>query len=471
LGTSQQPPGSALNLSMATAAIPPAALQTLARVMPDQQGPSNTSAGSESDFATLFANRREEQVDITRDPVAAVQRAAQAAWGSNPVVARQRIQVAAVEAYFRGKAQATWDAQASAVRSYRFFASSLRYDAFPATEDTLIAFAVWSAARVSVTSVRKYVGHVRAYHKTLMLPIGEASDMPRLQQVLEGLERAQTHSKDRRLRLPLTHDILSQMQAAKHAETAATAGHDVYSMANPTMSDAVYAVAFLGSLRPGEIGQSDHRSPPLQLKDWTVHTPSTATGIQFGTLHLAHRKNQQLGEHCDVVIGVTNSAICAVTAMEKYLKTRREAGEVLTELSLLFPTRMRDGSFRALSYELLTASLDKDLQRAGFPADQYNGHSFRIGAATSMGLHGVPDYWIEDLGSWAPGSKSMRGYLHLSPPEARARMTAFLTRPYTSDKPSVYGPWRMANTTVQQPMVGAAPEPSEPVASRPQVSG
>jgi hypothetical protein len=445
-------------------------LLTLAAVLPEQRADS-TLPSTHSDFATLFAARREEQVDITRDPVTAVQRAAEAAWGTNPAVARQRIQVAAVEAYFRGKAQATWDAQASAVRSYRFFASSLEYDPFPSTEDTLIAFAVWSAARVSVTSVRKYVGHVRAYHKTLMLPIGEASDMPRLQQVLEGLERSQVQSRDRRLRLPVTHDILSQMRAAKLAASASPMDSDVYSMSNPTLSDAVYAMAFLGSLRPGEIGQSDPRTSPLLIKNWTVHTPSTAAGIRFGTLHLAHRKNQQLGEHCDVVIGVTNSDICAVTAMDKYLNARRAAGEVLSDSSLLFPTRLKDGSFKALSYELLTESLNKDLQRAGFPADQYNGHSFRIGAATSMGLHGVPDYWIEDLGSWAPGSKAMRGYLHLSPPEARARMTAFLTRPYTSDKPSVYGPWRMANTTVQQPMVGAAPESSEPVASRPQLPG
>ena len=416
--------------SLQEPAISAAALMTLATVLPEHQSRSSSMdqqarpAGTEQveasdSFVTLLANRREEQVDLSRDPIAAVRVAAQKAWGSDAAIARQRIQAAAVEAYFRGRAQSTWEGQASAVRSYRYFATTLQYTAFPASEDTMVAFAVWSAARVSVGSVRKYVGHVRAYHKLLALPIGEAS------------------------------------------------------MTNPIFSDAVYAVAFLGSLRPGEIGQSDQREPPLLLKNWTVHTPVTAVGIRFGTLHLAHRKNQQLGDYCDVVMGITNSTICAVSAMETYQNARRAQGEVLEETSLLFPARMSDGTFRALSYDTLTATLNADLLRAGFPASQYNGHSFRIGAATSMGLHGVPDYWIEDLGSWAPGSKAMRGYLHLSPPEARARMTAFLTRPYTSEVPSVYGPWRMAQAPDQhaQPVVGSAPKPSEPVALRPQVSG
>jgi integrase len=270
------------------------------------------------------------------------------------------------------------------------------------------------------------------------------------------------------------------MRQSKHAshdqQTATSAAAGIHSMDNPVMSDAVYAMAFLGSLRPGEIGLANNQDQPLRCKDWTIHNPTTSVGIRFGTLRLHHRKNQQLGENCDVVIGITSSPICAVTAMEAYMAARQAAGEVVTPESYLFPVRESpSGALVPLSYGTLTKALDNDLLRAGFPANQYHGHSFRIGAATSMGLHGVPDYWIEDLGSWAPGSKAMRGYLHLSPPEARARMTAFLTRPYSSasgSMPAVYGPWQMAQASPQQSMANAAPEsqaysaPPEPVAER-----
>ena len=40
------------------------------------------------------------------------------------------------------------------------------------------------------------------------------------------------------------------------------------------------------------------------------------------------------------------------------------------------------------------------LQSLGFPAHQYAGHSFRIGAATSAALAGMEDSMIQTLGRW-----------------------------------------------------------------------
>jgi hypothetical protein len=328
------------------------------------------------------------------------------------------------------------DAQASAVRQYFFFADSLHYEAVPASEETLIAFAVWSAARVEVSTVRKYLSHVRSYHLLVAKALPAWEQMPMLNQVLTGLERMAVQSADRKLRLPITLSILVQMFSAKRQRFNALPLADrpsIYSMDHPVFSEAVECVAFLGAMRPGEVAVrvtgSGVVTTPLLFRHWSLVEPVGAP--RYACLSLPKRKTDQLGERCDLVIGLTgHSAVCAVSGMEKYFIARAEAGETLTDDSLLFPVCDKHGKLVPLSYDRLTASLAADLALVGYSAERYQGHSFRIGAATTMGMHGVPTYWIEELGQWAPGSRAMRGYIRLMEPQKRAEMTAWLTKPY-----------------------------------------
>lgn len=52
------------------------------------------------------------------------------------------------------------------------------------------------------------------------------------------------------------------------------------------------------------------------------------------------------------------------------------------------------------------------LQTLGLPQDDYAGHSFRIGAATSAALAGVEDSTIQTLGRWQ--SSAYLRYIRLS---------------------------------------------------------
>jgi hypothetical protein len=140
-------------------------------------------------------------------------------------------------------------------------------------------------------------------------------------------------------------------------------------------------------------------------------------------------------------MGPTGEWFCAHTLLGSWLDARRKEGEVITPDSYLFPIKNREGQLVPLTYDLMTKQLTTDLEAAGFSSAHYKGHSFRIGAATTMALNCVPDYWIEDLGNWARGSTAMRRYIHLSaaPEQDRAHITSYLGRQFGGNPDSGLG--------------------------------
>ena len=53
---------------------------------------------------------------------------------------------------------------------------------------------------------------------------------------------------------------------------------------------------------------------------------------------------------------------------------------------------------RVLTRERFVKELRAALKAGGFRADDYAGHSFRIGAETTVASHGMPDSLIKMLG-------------------------------------------------------------------------
>ena len=356
----------------------------------------------------------------------------QRTWGTDPVAARATMLALGAALYFRGRAQHTWDAQSSALRTFDYFCATYMFEVSPVTELTLVYFTVWSAARVSVGSIKKYVGHIRRRCEEEEIQMPKNDQMPRLRQIWDGLERVQAAVKGAFIRLPMTFNLCKKVYGIKqdaYDRNPKRSRIDLYSMDHPLMASAVGATMLCGALRPGEATVrrtgSGVTTRALQIKHLIQHE-------EYTTLKVPIRKTHQNGEDCDVVLGPTHDWFCAHTLLGKWLQARRDAGEVITGDSLLFPVRGRHGELVPLTYEGLTSHLTADLEAAGFSSAHYKGHSFRIGAATTMALNGVPDYWIEDLGNWARGSTAMRRYIHLSaaPEEDRARITSFLGRPF-----------------------------------------
>jgi hypothetical protein len=360
--------------------------------------------------------------------------------------ARELMQATAAALYFSGRRASTLGSQRSALRSWLYFADVFGHEAFPATENSLINFAVWSCTRIAPKSIGKYIDSIRSAHVDEGVEMPTSKQLPRLSRVMAGLEWIYLAHKGSRLRLPCTDQVLRRVVVAKAQAVEALPEADrpsVYSLQSPCFSAAVYSTAFCGGFRPSEISSrknvlKGYTSLPLRLKDVTFNFDEYG-GVLSVIIWLPHRKNDQAGVKSDVAIGRTGDVLVdCCTRLSEYLEERTAAGEELTGDSFLFPVSNTAGDgWHGLTYEELTASMHEDLLRAGFDADLYNGHSWRIGMATTLALNGVPEYIIKDMGGWSRSSSAFNVYIGRAPQEQRMAFSAFLSQPYSAAAPAV----------------------------------
>ena len=91
-----------------------------------------------------------------------------------------------------------------------------------------------------------------------------------------------------------------------------------------------------------------------------------------------------------VFVGRTDTILCPVAAVLAYLALRKPGEGPL----------FRFESGQALTRPCLVSAVRKALAEAGLTPEDYTGHSFRIGAATTAVACGVPVDMIMTLGSW-----------------------------------------------------------------------
>jgi hypothetical protein len=107
-------------------------------------------------------------------------------------------------------------------------------------------------------------------------------------------------------------------------------------------------------------------------------------------LHLKVSKCNQYGSGSDVVVGLTGSSLCPVTALIQYIDLRgSQSGPFFLDASDAVITKQR---FVTRIRELLNS--------IGLPQYQYAGHSFRIGAAMTAAAKWIEDSTIQTFGRW-----------------------------------------------------------------------
>ena len=220
----------------------------------------------------------------------------------------------------------------------------------------------------------------------LHIPAGAAdphiSSMPRLQQVLKGIKYQQAAKQLKgRSRLPITPAILMKLKSIW--------------LSNPSLDNimlwAAASLCFFGFLRSGEITvPSDQAFDPrahLTISDITVDSFKSPKMLK---VKIKASKTDPFREGIDIFIGTTNCELCPVTAVLAYIVKRPPGPGPLFKFT--------DG--RALTRALFVEKVRYALSLVGINADNYAGHSFRSGAATTAAKQGVGDATIKMLGRW-----------------------------------------------------------------------
>ena len=183
------------------------------------------------------------------------------------------------------------------------------------------------------------------------------------------------------MRLPITGPIMTCLYGSLMAS----------SRTDRQLIWAVASLAFFGFFRLGKLlveapDQYD-RTGHLSWGDVAVDNRTYPSMMK---VHLKRSKCDQFGRGVDVIVGRTDTPICPVTAVVSYIELRQD----------------RTGPFFITAQESpVTTSWFVQQVRAvlsslGLPQDEYAGHSFRIGTATSAALAGIEDSTIQTLGRW-----------------------------------------------------------------------
>ena len=315
----------------------------------------------------------------------------------------------AVQRYFEaGLAPATHRSYMAGTRRFQQFCTRYNIDTpFPVTEHRLCCFAAYLADDgLAPQSIKSYLSAVRNLQLSLGLPDPrEQSTLPLLRRVQAGIARCRVRKgTPRQVRLPITSHILARiserLRATSHPEQVVVR--------------AVAFSAFFGFFRLGEllpVTQAAYNpATSLSWGDVAVDSHASPRMIQF---HLRQSKCDQAGVGADVVVGVTGSDLCPVTAVLEFVRQRgSHPGQFFV-----------DSTGKPITKPWLVTTVRAILQDLGFPPSSYAGHSFRIGAATTAAMAGLEDSMVQTLGRWQ--SAAFRQYIR-TPKDRLAAVSVML---------------------------------------------
>ena len=294
-------------------------------------------------------------------------------------------QTAADQFFSKGLVQSTIKTYAAGVKRYTAYCARVGKAPLPTSEDLMSGFvATLAKENLSYASIRTYLSAIRYHQIACGCGDPHISQMSRLEYVLKGIRKDEAHNqvvRQVRVRQPLTPGILKRLfEVWKKLPIIRDA----------KMLWAATCLAFFGFLRVGEFtspsGTSFDKEIHLSLADVSVDC-SSAPSMLF--VRLKQSKTDQLRRGVTIVLGKSEQfPLCPLSAVLSYLVVRgKTAGPLFVWKSGLFLTR-----------ENFVAAVRRALEAAGLEASDFNGHSFRIGAATTAASRGMEDSMIKTLG-------------------------------------------------------------------------
>lgn len=284
-------------------------------------------------------------------------------------------------------AQSTQKTYKSALNRFSQFCSQHNVlSPFPVSESILCYFTSYLATQnLSPQTIKTYLAGIRHMQVSLGLPEPkEYSSLPRLRLVQAGIQR--THSQRTgapRIRLPITPAVLKKMQDWWSPQAN-----------NPdiVMLWAASTLCFFGFFRAGEITvPSQAAYNQARHLSWGDVSADDLKNPSMLKVNLKYSKTDQLGKGVDIYVGRTGCPLCPVAAVLAYMAIRgNEQGPFF-----------KFNNSQPLTKPKFIHHVRLALQNTGLPYNDFAGHSFRIGAATTASRAGMEDSQIRALGRWS----------------------------------------------------------------------
>ncbi|XP_006815058.1 uncharacterized protein LOC102801440, partial [Saccoglossus kowalevskii] len=286
----------------------------------------------------------------------------------------------------------------------------------PISEDSLVYFVVHSATyfHLKYSTIKVYLAGIRNHYILGGLPnplvTGNGQTHLRLNHVLRGIHRLQGSST--RPRLPITFDILKGLCELLRK--------GVFGPYFDLMLEAAFLLAFFGFLRCSEFACTTNSfNPNLNLCVRDVKVVTRGEHIDHLSINIRTSKTDQFRRGFDLRLFPTNTSLCPVSTLYRFLTVRREMNAAQSEPLFLLPERI------PLNRRVFTTSLRSLLTRLRLEPQYFAGHSFRIGAATTAASVHLPDHLIQTLGRWS--SDCYRIYIRTPEKLLRYAFTALTT--------------------------------------------
>ena len=264
-------------------------------------------------------------------------------------------------------------------------------------------------AKLAHGTIKSYLAAIRYWQIGRGMGNPGIHSMPQVEYVLKGAKKTTPESSRRRL--PITPTILGALKGRWKQDP---------NVRNAKMLWAASCLCFFGFLRSGEITCPSERSfDPLSnlcFSDVTVDNRSNPSWMQVS---IKASKTDPFRQGVTLHIGVAGGPLCPVAAVLSYMVARGCApGPLFTWEDNRYLTRDR-----------FVAGVRSALQEAGYVAQDYAGHSFRIGAATTASQCGIQDSLIKTLGRWE--SSAYTRYIR-TPPDVLRGVAKILGRDQSS---------------------------------------
>lgn len=257
---------------------------------------------------------------------------------------------------------------------------------FPFTSGAITEFVSYLHLRGQAPStIATHLSGISYFHKIYNLP--DPTQSYQVRQAQTGGRRLNPHVDQR---LPITKDILYQLcscipDLAPNAYMA-------------SLFQSLFLLMFHAFLRVGEVAVSGQQTNHILTIDQLHISYMEAKPIAL-TIHFNSFKHSN-GSPVKLRIPIQQDP-CPVKFLLQFLKQRGNSP------GHLFVTLMKQTISRHQVAEFLSIAL----QYAGYKPDNYNTHSFRIGAATYAASQGYTPLQIQQMGRW----KSDAFYQYLRP--------------------------------------------------------